>query len=283
MKENTTRRGWTAARDWIQTLNLNRGERILCRLAAALVLTGVVFLCVPGIRFLQYPCWELAAVCLLWIALNRWAKRSKTGVWVRRLFRAGLSAIVLVLVCCEIVILRYAAEDWSALASDALIVLGAGIEHGKPSLALQTRLDRAEAYLTGHPDIPAVLTGGQGLGEDVPEGDVMYAWFTGVHPEWADRLLTENRATSTAENYVYARELLEADGIDTDSAVIAVVTNGFHMYRARLLAERLGLHTLGIPAQGLPWWVNTDCTVREAFALVKTVLFDWEAVIPDRS
>jgi hypothetical protein len=72
------------------------------------------------------------------------------------------------------------------------------------------------------------------------------------------------------------RPLLEEAGIDPAEDPVAVVTNDFHIYRARLLAVRQDYdYAFGIPAR-LPWiHLEINYYIREAFALVKTLLFDW--------
>lgn len=69
-------------------------------------------------------------------------------------------------------------------ASGAVIVLGAGVNGTEPSLSLRTRLDAALDYLERWPEIPVVLTGGQGYGEEITEAACMYAYLTehGVDP-----------------------------------------------------------------------------------------------------
>lgn len=61
--------------------------------------------------------------------------------------------------------------------------------------------------------------------------------------------------------------------METD--LVAVVTNDFHIYRAGLIAAREGYAlTFGVPAE-LPWLhLEINYCVREAFALVKTLIFD---------
>ena len=89
-----------------------------------------------------------------------------------------------------------------------------------------------------------------------------------------DRLLLEERSTSTAENFAFSKAVLVENGVEPASAVIAVVTNDFHCFRAKLLAQRQGLQTFGVSAP-LPWrWLTANYEVREAFALAKTLIFD---------
>ena len=102
----------------------------------------------------------------------------------------------------------------------------------------------------------------------------MYDYLTerGVEP---DRLILEDRASNTAENFALSRPLLEEAGVDPAESRVAVVTNDFHMARSELIAARQGYGDVaGIPAP-LPWaHLTVNYYLREAFALVKTFLFD---------
>ena len=242
-------------------------------LAAALCLLGVVLLCLPGVKFSGCLCLGLAVLCVLELFLSRWAEISRTGMYCKRVFLVGLASVLVVLCAFEAVIVSRGEEDWSALPVDAVIVLGAGVNGERPSMALQTRIDTAAVYLEQHPDVPVVLSGGQGGGEDITEAEAMRRALTakGV-PE--NRLLLEESSTSTAENFALSKTLLEDNGIDTDTAAIAMVTNDFHIFRAKLIARRAGLTTIGVPAELPWWWLTANYYVREAFALVKTLIFD---------
>lgn len=57
--------------------------------------------------------------------------------------------------------------------SDYLIILGARVRGETPSLDLQYRLDVAYDYLEKSPSTKAILTGGQGKGEDITEAEAM--------------------------------------------------------------------------------------------------------------
>ena len=133
---------------------------------------------------------------------------------------------------------------------------------------------KALDYLEYWPDVPAVLTGGTGYGEEISEAACMYSYLTerGVDP---DRLIMEERAASTAENFALSRPLLEAAGVDPAADRVAVITNDFHIARSELIAARQGYgDVVGIPAP-LPWLhLEVNYYLREAFAMVKTFLFD---------
>lgn len=174
----------------------------------------------------------------------------------------------------EVFIINRGRSDMTPLPADAVIVLGAGVNGTEPSLSLRTRLDKAVDYLERWPDIPAVLTGGTGYGEEISEAQCMYDYLTEYGVE-ADRLILEDRASNTAENFAFSWELLTEAGVDPAEGRVAVVTNDFHIARAELIAAREGYGDVaGIPAP-LPWvHLEINYTLREAFAMVKTFLFD---------
>ena len=157
---------------------------------------------------------------------------------------------------------------------EGLYVIEPAVHGDSPSLALTHRLEGALDYLNRYPDSVAIVSGGQGKGENMTEAKCMYDWLT-AHGVDGDRLILEEQATNTAENFAYSSSLLEARGIDTAEDSVAVVTNDFHVARARLAAQKAGYGaTLGIPAK-LPWkHLSANYYLREAFAVVKTVIFD---------
>ena len=241
---------------------------------ATFLLLGIALRFVPGVRFSSMLCFALAGLSLVWMGLGIWAKRGKAGRWCRRIFAAGCCAVLVLLGTLEANVILTARRDMSMIPADAVIILGAGVNGTTPSLTLRTRLEAALDYLEAHPDVPVVLSGGQGPGEAVTEARCMADWLTarGVEPE---RLLLEEDSTSTAENFAYSKVCLEAAGIDPDTARIAFITNDFHVYRAGYLASQAGYEqTFGIPAE-LPWrYLEVNYYLRESFALVKTLIFD---------
>ena len=125
-----------------------------------------------------------------------------------------------------------------------VLVLGCRLRDGRPGTVLRQRLEAAEAYLRRYPESVAVLTGGGPAGET--EAEAMAAWLreAGIPPR---RLRTEPRADTTAENMAFSRLLCG------DVPAVALVTSGFHMFRARLEARRAGLPpVIPVPAGNGP-------------------------------
>ncbi|MBQ4577687.1 MAG: YdcF family protein [Clostridia bacterium] len=144
-----------------------------------------------------------------------------------------------------------------------LVVLGAGLNGDQPSLTLIARLQTALEYLQANPSAVAIVTGGQGAYETVTEASAMAKWLTrkGIVP---DRIYPEDRSTDTRENLRNAREIMAAENL---SGPIAVVSNSFHLYRARILAEEAGfeaVQTLSAPVPKVPLrWLSASVYLRE--------------------
>lgn len=255
---------------------LGAGEKRRCILAGALALTGAVLYAIRplGMRFSGMLLLGAAVLLLLGLWLRRRASDSRLWRRCRRVFHAGLTAVLVLLCSIEVFVVTQGRQTLTALPADAVIILGAGVNGTSPSLSLQTRLDAALSYLEAHPDIPVVLTGGQGYGEEISEAACMYDYLTarGVEPE---RLILEEAASNTAENFAFSAPLLEEAGVDIGTDTVAVVTNDFHVARARLIARKKGYGaTYGVGAP-IPWpHLEVNYYLREAFAVVKSVLFD---------
>lgn len=241
----------------------------------ALALAGLTLIFIPlGIRFTGYfLLGALAAWKLGWF-LRRMADRSRGWRICQRVFFACLTLGLVALASIEAAVVSHGEADNSALPADAVIVLGAGVNGETPSAALWSRIRAAEAYLEKHPGIPVVLSGGQGPGEAVSEAEAMRRALWGENAAENARLLLEEESANTAQNFAFSKALLAEYGLDTETATIAVVTNDFHCFRAHMIAQKQGLRTIDIPAELPWWWLTANYYLREAFAVVKTALFD---------
>lgn len=125
--------------------------------------------------------------------------------------------------------------------TDYIIVLGARVNPDGPSGSLRNRIETAREYLSAHPDTKAVLSGGRGADEPMSEAQCMFEHLTagGIDP---GRLMIEDQSRDTAENLRNSYAL-----IGDENASVAVVTNDFHMLRARALARGQGHAVGGVP------------------------------------
>lgn len=154
---------------------------------------------------------------------------------------------------------------------DYLVVLGAGLWGDSPSLALQERLDESLKFIKANPNIKVVLSGGKGEGETITEAEGMkrYLISHGVNER---QLIKEENSTNTKENMQFTKKVLdEIDG--RENIKIKIVTNNFHMFRAKLLARNSGFMAYGEPSKLYPLLIPTYYT-REYLAVIKTLIFD---------
>lgn len=153
---------------------------------------------------------------------------------------------------------------------DYIIVLGAGIKGTKISASLEERLKSTLEFNKMYPEVPIVVSGGQGKGEDISEALAMknYLISNGIDK---DLIIMEDKSTSTYENFQYTYNLLK-DKEGTDKYNVTVITNGFHMYRAKYIGESVGFNCYGYPAKTMK---STALIfyVREFFGVMKVYLF----------
>lgn len=154
-----------------------------------------------------------------------------------------------------------------------MIILGCQLHDWGPSVMLQDRLDKALEYLEDHPDMTVVVAGGQGPEEPTSEAQGM-ADYLADHGVNRDNIILETQSHNTNQNLRFSAQRLAEAGLDpTDDVVI--VSNGFHLTRAKMLAERIGFQgvsVLAAPSSHTP--TRLKMYVREPLALVKSFVFD---------
>lgn len=246
---------------------LTKRERLLFAAALVFLALAVLLRFVPGLRFSALLCLCATAVLFIFYLLEHFARRGhRAAAWCELALIAALLLGFSLFTVLETMIVRGSFADESDAPVSAVIVLGAGVNGETPSLTLRTRIDAAAAYLEEHPDVPVVLSGGQGPGEAITEAECMRRALVrrGVDES---RLYPEERSTSTQENLRYSRAILEELGVDPAQRV-AIVTSDFHLCRARLM---WGGDTAAVPAH-LPSALYFQCLtvnyfIREAFGL----------------
>lgn len=169
----------------------------------------------------------------------------------------------------------YGAYDHVSGDPQVMIILGCRVmPGGEPSILLQDRLDTALDYLEEHPDMTVVVSGGQGSNEPTSEAACM-ADYLEEHGVDSDQILLEDQSSNTKENLIYSRKLLEEHGIVVLRDEVLVVSNGFHLTRVQMLAERYGyksVSALAAPTSHIP--SRIQMYIREPLALVKSFFLD---------
>jgi len=151
------------------------------------------------------------------------------------------------------------------------VVLGAGIDGGKPSLTLKRRLDSGIQFLEEHPSAKLVVSGGFGSGLRISEAEVMkrYLIERGINE---GRILKEEKSATSDENLNYTQELLrEQDGEQLQDIVI--ITSDYHMFRAKVIASKYFSRVYGI-ASDTPFSIMINYSIREYLAVLKLQILE---------
>lgn len=151
------------------------------------------------------------------------------------------------------------------LHADYIIILGARVKGEIPSLALQYRIDAAANYMKKNKETIAIASGGQGPGEDITEAEAIKEGLL-VHGISSNRIILEDKSTDTVENIRFSKKLIP-DYLENG----LLVTNDFHLYRAKSIAKDQGLNLQGIPAE-TPAVAIPKSYLREYLAITKYYL-----------
>ena len=92
--------------------------------------------------------------------------------------------------------------------SNVAIVLGCIVNGDKPGIFLKGRINAAYKYLNENPNAIAILSGGQGNGENISEAQCMFNTLTEMGID-ESRLLIEDKSTSTSENLKFQKPCLK--------------------------------------------------------------------------
>lgn len=200
-----------------------------------------------GYSFSALVCCFLIGIIGFYEVTHMLLPRFPTGMlWLRRIFTGCLAIGILVVSITEGVIIA-ASFGNPKEPVDYLLVLGAKVRVTGPSASLWDRIDAAADYLYGHPDVTAIVSGGQGDDEPMTEAEAIYDELVayGIDPE---RIWIEDQATSTWENLNFSLALIE-ERTGQRPQKLGVLSSEYHLFRASLFAKACGVEFVGIPAR----------------------------------
>ena len=155
---------------------------------------------------------------------------------------------------------------WGASAKPedgaTVVVLGCQVNGERPSRVLSCRIETAYHYLQEHPQAKCILSGGKGTNETISEAECMYRELVnkGIDPK---RLYREDQSTTTQENLLFSRHIIEEEGLDPR---MAIITDWYHEARAGTFARKLGVSAGAVPSP-IPAYLTPPLVIREIFAL----------------
>jgi vancomycin permeability regulator SanA len=154
-----------------------------------------------------------------------------------------------------------------ARPADVILVLGSAVwPNEQPSPSLRSRTQRAITLYQDGLASHLILSGG--LGRYPPEeAEVMrrLAEAAGVP---AEAMILDVEAHSTWESITQAREIMDQEGWET----VIIVSDPFHITRALLMAEDLGIVAYGSPALDSPTYT---LPTKRVFYTSREVLAVW--------
>lgn len=240
--------------------NKNRMWRLLGCIPLAVVGYFAKFV-VPGYSFTALVCLGLIGIILFYTfmpmvgvrypGVASVTTRIVTGLLIVGLLAAGIT---------EAFIIKASFGNPKDHA-DYMVVLGAKVREDGPSVSLWDRIYAARDYMELHPDVTAVVSGGQGADECMSEAQSMYEELVklGIDPQ---RIWMEDKSTSTNENMQFSLNLIE-EKTGSRPVKIAVLSSEYHLLRAGLLTRRMGLQFVGVPARTSRWTQLVNHCMRE--------------------
>ncbi len=190
----------------------------------------------------------IAAILLFYGTLIPWFSKTypMTARRLKRMFTAILCIGLILIGITEFFIIRASLGEPTE-SCDYVVVLGAKVRQSGPSASLWDRIYGARDYLEEHPNVIAVVSGGQGEDEPMTEAMAMYEKLVELGID-ENRIWMEDRATSTWENLNFSLDLIEEKtGIRPDN--IGIVSSEYHLFRASLFADACGVESVLIPAR----------------------------------
>lgn len=220
-----------------------------------------------GFRISQQYLWLLLAVALVALAL---LPLFRIPIKLLRLLRIVILIGAALFLAVEGLVVQAMVRQ-PKQKPDCLIVLGAGLNGMTPSHSLQLRLEKTLELMEENPELIAVVTGGQGAGEDMTEAQCMKDWLMARGIAEA-RIRMEDQSTSTTENFRFGLPL-----VPENARCVGVVTNNFHVFRSLCVAKRVA-QELGMEcsfegmAAPYPSLLLVHFMVREFFTLINDAL-----------
>lgn len=194
----------------------------------------------------------------------------KREIRIPSFLKIGLITVTTIGICLFLIVegtVIYYSTRKAEPGADYLIVLGAQVRGTVVSKSLKKRLDTAWIYLKDNPETIAIVSGGQGAGEDISEADAMekYLIAKGIDKE---RIIKEDKSTNTVENLRFSIELM-----DGSKARVVIATNGFHIFRSLSIAKKQGLEEVQGLAAPSDRILVLNYYVREVAGVLKDYVF----------
>ena len=152
--------------------------------------------------------------------------------------------------------------------SDAIIILGCRVNGTKPSEFLKKRVEVGEKLYKQGYGKKIIVSGGMGNKEDISEAECMKNLLveSGID---SNKIILEDKSTNTNENIKFSSKKMKE--LNYNTAI--VVSNNFHLRRAKILAKK---NNLSATFKGF-----TSLDLEHLFPEVYGVIREIPAIIKD--
>ncbi|MBR1739936.1 MAG: YdcF family protein [Ruminococcus sp.] len=222
---------------------------------------------------------NIAGLCLSFVLLGVTGKWQAFSGLIKKLWSSG-GGKALLITCGAVIaagivyvtvlsVKMYRAQEDRPEEPRVLVVLGCKVRGERPSRMLRRRLDTAYKVLCDHPETVCIVSGGKGSGESISEAEAMKRYLVDKGID-ESRIIMEDRSVSTYENLKFSLKIMEERGLGKD---LTIVTDGFHQYRAHMIAKELGAgEVTSYSAYTLPrflptYWVREWIGITHYFLL----------------
>lgn len=259
---------------------MNFRERLILKkfwdiiLGVILILQTIIVNSISGVRVaFSFPIAVLGIILIVYHFVKIKIRENEVLFKGFKVIKVLLYISFICFIGIQAVIISY--PKYSEKKSDYLLVLGAGLTDGEtPNSILQGRLDTAIKCIKENNQAYIVLSGGQGVDENLPESHAMskYLQERGIDKK---KIIIEDKSRNTNQNFKYSREKIEEHSKESlDKVSVKIITTDFHAFRSSILAKKNGYTNFDNYSSHTLWYLIPITYTREAFAIVKSVLID---------
>ena len=146
-----------------------------------------------------------------------------------------------------------------------IIVLGAKVSEGSPSLMLKDRLDKAIEIYNQNKNIKIIASGDSQNPNVYDEVTVMYNYLVnnGVNH---NNIIKDNYGISTYDSIVRMKDIVKEEKT-------IIVTQKYHLSRSVYTAKELDINAIGISSREYKYFGQLGRDIREILARVKDYVF----------
>lgn len=227
-------------------------KKIANLIGRLLCLAGCIWFLLPFLHggFALGAAFGLCVCILGFLLLQFYPRLAQKGGWKKAVVRLISSFYVIGLLWAGyLTAMMLSAQYHTPPAGTNVIVLGAQVYSAeRMGVTLSNRIDKAYEYLVANPEAKCIVTGGQGGDEPCPEAltEKNALLRMGISE---NRIYMEDKSKNTRQNMKLSREIADENNLGSE---FVITTQGFHMYRALMLAESAGITPYSLVADTDP-------------------------------